>query len=205
LSTPSRRAAAFTLIEVIVAVSIILILLALLSGAAKRTYDAGLNASCAGHMKRIGDLFSSYLADNDGILPQRFVPSKQMGYDMQLVHGKGATNKQRREVFFCPAHKKVNKVQQISYGMNHYYDNASLLLVTNRTATILVAEVDGLSGEGSRMADRANYSIGTIAVTRHLKKSNYLFFDGHVESLSFSNTLSPLDLWGENQNLPKEP
>lgn len=189
------------MMEILVSVAVILILMALLLSSVKTARDSAMNATCMARMKQVGDLFNAYLADNNGIAPQRWNSVTRIGYETQLLHGKGETNKQGRELFFCQAHPKLDKVRQLSYGMNWYYDNASLLVVPQKTKTILVAEVDGIGGRGSRKADRANVGDGTIAKERHFKKSNYLFFDGHIEALVFSNTLSPFDMWGEDQGM----
>jgi prepilin-type processing-associated H-X9-DG protein len=61
----------------------------------------------------------------------------------------------------------------------------------------MVAETLG-EGGGSRRADGTNPQgdIGQLDITRHDGRANYLFFDGHVAFMQYSETLSPTNLWG---------
>jgi prepilin-type processing-associated H-X9-DG protein len=81
--------------------------------------------------------------------------------------------------------------------MNWYYDNVRLSAVRESAQTILVAESAGSGGRGSHRADRDGIDPGQLADTRHDGRANYLFFDGHVASLVYTQTLTP-DMWGTN-------
>ena len=73
LQPPSRRA--FTLIELMVAIGIIAILLAILLPAMERVRHKGYISACASNLRQIGQAVTMYANDNHGSLPRtRYVP-----------------------------------------------------------------------------------------------------------------------------------
>ena len=86
---------------------------------------------------------------------------------------------------------------QPSYGLNWYYDNQPM--TRGKSGDILVAEVRGFYGTGTHRADRDSISPGELDSYRHHYKSNWLFFDDHVEWLSYADASGPgLQNWGED-------
>lgn len=192
---------AFTLIELLVTICIIGVLAALLVPGLGRALDSSRSAACTNNLRQIGAAFMLYLPDHNNVLPQRVYDAVvtstgvRLGYDELLAtYVDNATR-----IFRCPSHAPRDYLAEPSYGMNWYYDNANVAVVENRSGTILAAETVGSNGTGSHRADRDSIEPGQLASTRHQGKSNFLFFDGHIERLSYDETLEPVDRWGEDQ------
>ena len=66
---PARRA--FTLVELLVVISIIALLIALLLPALKQARAATLSAACLGNLRQMGIAMNGYMSDNDGYMPVR--------------------------------------------------------------------------------------------------------------------------------------
>ncbi|NJK90530.1 MAG: hypothetical protein HC904_01085 [Blastochloris sp.] len=194
---------AFSLIELLVVLAVIILLLGLLFPAVQMALNKAHTAKAASNLRQIGIAFQLYLQNNDNTMPQRFYPSAspRTGYDeLLLPYTNGDT-----QIFQCPAHKQRDYPYEPSYGMNWYYDNCNVLLVTENSKTILATGTLGGAGIGSHRADRDSGDPGVLDTRRHQGKANYLFFDGHVELLKFEQTLSPVDLWGTDHGMHDEP
>ncbi len=68
-STPASRRPAFTIIELLVVVSIIALLIALLMPALHAARNIGKAICCASHLRQIGTAVGAYVADHDQHLP----------------------------------------------------------------------------------------------------------------------------------------
>lgn len=182
---------AFTLVELIVTISIAVVLIALIAAGGKKVLDSSKAAKCLGNMRQIAVAFRVYLQNNNDIMPQRYY-GNQFGYpDLILPYCDG-----EGRIFQCPSQPKNNYPAQPSYGMNWYYDNISVHAVESSSRVIMLAETLGESGTGSRRADRNSITPGELDKKRHGNKSHYLFFDGHIEFLAWNDTVSPVDMWG---------
>ena len=133
-------------------------------------------------------------------LPVRFNdsrPGEGLGYDDELIELKACVPK----TFICPAHVNAGyflESKQPSYGFNWYFDYVPM--TRGRSSDILVAEVMGPEGEGSHRADRDSIQPGQLAPLRHRYKANWLFFDGHVEWLTYTDASGPgLINWNQDQ------
>lgn len=199
---PPRRPTGFTLIELLVTIGIVCVLAALLAPSLTKAMDSSKAADCTGNLRQIGAAFQLYLPDHNNVLPQRVYQSAQtngvqLGYDELLAPYVANGTK----IFQCRSHTTKDYPNEPSYGMNWYYDNASLGVVENLAGTILATETLGENGTGSHRADRDSGSPGELDSERHQGKANYLFFDGHVERLEFDQTIEPVDRWGVDQNM----
>lgn len=194
----SRRA--FTLIELLVVLVIIGVLAALVVPGGQKAIARARAGQCMSNLRQIGIAFQVYLGENNNRLPQR-VYGEEFGYDDLILPDAGA----RKKIFVCPAHRTPGYPYEPSYGMNWYYDNSNSLIVRKPSTTVLVAETLGDSDQGSHRADRDSVSPGQLDTERHAGKSHYLFFDGHMESLRFEETITPVDRWGEDQGVHDEP
>ncbi len=175
---------------------IIVILVAVSMGPIMSAIKQGQATKCSSNMRQIGASFQAYLADHNNIMPQRYYPAAGTGYDLQLAPytGNNSTDK-ATSIFVCPSHGACTYPLEPSYGMNWYYDNMNVMIVSGLSTTIMVAETVGPDGTGSNRADRDSGDPGELDPTRHGTSSNYLFFDGHVEKLPYASTVA---LWGTN-------
>lgn len=177
---PSFRRS-FTLVELLVALSIVGLLAGLSLSAVQSAMRESRRGACVSNLKQIGAAFWNYLGDNEFILPQRFYGGDE-GYKDKLSPYLGGNLNVLRKVFICPEHRQCAWPHQPSYGMNFYLDNLSVNQLDTFSDLILVAESRGDGGGGSHRACLDDISPGQRDLTRHGKKSNYLMLDGHVES-----------------------
>jgi prepilin-type processing-associated H-X9-DG protein/prepilin-type N-terminal cleavage/methylation domain-containing protein len=195
-TTSSSRA--FTLVELLVVIGIIAILVGVSLGAYGMAIRAAQAAKCVSNMRQISVGFSGYLGDHNNVLPERVYPDGTTYFDLLAPYTGNNTTNKSDSIFVCPTQTANDFPIQPSYGMNWYYDNASLLTVTSASTTIMVAETYGTTGTGSNRADRDSGDPGELDPTRHSGKANYLFFDGHIDRLAFTNTYQPptINMWG---------
>jgi prepilin-type processing-associated H-X9-DG protein/prepilin-type N-terminal cleavage/methylation domain-containing protein len=197
----SSAGLAFTLIELLVVIAIIAILAALLLPAISSVRRKVQVGQCTNNLRQISHAFQLYLPDHSNRMMQRYYANGD-GYDELLLPymDPGATvnsSTLANKIFNCPSQGFSDYPNQPGYGMNWYYDNTNVALVTQPSQTVMVAETLGI-GAGSHRADGANIggTIGALDITRHDGRANYLFFDGHVALMLYSETLTPANLWG---------
>ena len=202
-SSLEARRRAFSLVELLVVMGIIAILVAVSMGPITSMIRSGQATKCSSNLKQIGTGFAGYLSDHNNVMPQRYYPSTDIGYNKLLAPytGNDLTDP-KASIFVCPVHTACSFPVEPSYGMNWYYDNCSVMTVPGVSTTIMVAESDGGAGQGSNRADKDSGDPGELATARHNGASNYLFFDGHVEKLAYAATTN---CWGTNMGNHDQP
>ena len=193
----------FTLIELLVVVAIIAILAAVSTASVSLGLKMAQVAKCSSNMRQIGVGFQGYLGDHNNFMPERVYGDGTPYFVVLNPYTGGSLTDKRGTVFVCPTQASNDFPNEPSYGMNWYYDNASVVTITTPTTTIMDAETFGPTGTGSNRADRNSLDPGELDPTRHSGKSNYLFFDGHVEKLLYSDTTvldGATDMWGTDDN-----
>ncbi len=187
----------FTLIELLVVIAIIAIIASLLLPALARTKSRARSIKCLSQLKQIGLSTEMYAGDNEERLPgeQHHRPS----WIAALAPYNG-TN-----IYRCPA----ERIRPYSYAVNDFLtpnpSGAPRLNFSRRTSvpssseTMWMGELleDILGQDHFHFADykssynpddpNGGYSInnfrGQVDVLRHHGSANYLFLDGHVESI----------------------
>lgn len=103
---PARQPAGFSLIELLVVVTIVALLAAISLPVIRRTRLAARTTACLSNMRQIGVLVNSYLVHSNGVLPSlqnresKGVPLPAMDNTL-ILEGEGAG------IFRCPADDKA--------------------------------------------------------------------------------------------------
>lgn len=194
---------AFTLIELLIGISIVAILAALLMAGAGRAIDSAESAKCLSNLRQIGSALASYAGENNGTILPRYandVPAGEpRGWPARLLKMGYIT---QADVFLCPsffprtsreATKAVNSDASQAYGMRNWSkpgvdwgdDTAlhkPLAVVEEPGDFFIVADSVWLSpGWYSQGYGITPGSAGQFVHLRHAKMANALFLDGHVE------------------------
>jgi len=206
MSQSNRRQRGFSLIELMVVIGIIAILIAFLLPSLQMARQSAVRLQCMANLRTIGQGLMMY-ANTNKHLPLRLGllitndTGDSWGYDEELIAMKAAT----KQTFICPSHIDSGMLEQVphqpSYGMNWYFDNQPY--TKGKSSDILVAESFGNDGTGSHRADVFDRPPGQLDRYRHgaggssltasgqRRRSNWLFFDGHVEWLTYDDASGP--------------
>ena len=207
---PCRRVrAGFTLVEILVVVAIIALLAAVSFAGLTAAIRSAKRAECASHLRSIGTGILTYGSDNNLDFPRTENPA----WDVPLnpyIGGQSTTT--ANPVLKCPEDSRP-----LTAGGNFarsYSFNGNLPAKSNQVAapaqTILVAEwySGGTSGPGgaginfqyNRDFSWVVYTPGNCPAVSagnkgyHGPNSNFLFVDGHVESIDPNTTFLP-SMW----------
>jgi len=197
----ARARGGFSLIELMVVIGIIAILIAFLLPSLQMARQSALRLQCMANLRTIGQGLMMY-ANANKHLPLRLGLQSAVdtgdywGYDEELIAMKAAV----QETFVCPSHIDAgmsDMPHQPSYGLNWYFDNQPY--TKGKSSDILAAESFGNTGTGSHRADVHDRPPGQLDRYRHgaggsslttsgqRRRSNWLFFDGHVEWLTYDD------------------
>jgi prepilin-type N-terminal cleavage/methylation domain-containing protein/prepilin-type processing-associated H-X9-DG protein len=215
-SPRSRRA--FTMIEMLVAVSIVGVLATLITVAAKGALAKGRNIESISHLRQLGTAIQLYAQDHDGAFPRsnhsafrRRQPEWGVALLPYLGHDGTYSNQQALKIFnteFRDPDDPSTDPNIWSYALNVYfeldpnyddYDDSpaqwnTLYNIPRPASTVLLAEGKPVLNGDHFMChqwDGLQSAKNAIDHERHGKTSNYLFVDGHVESLALEQVFNP--------------
>ena len=213
-----RRRRGFTLIELLVVIAILAILAGLLLPALARAKSKARNVQCISLMRQIGLATSMYADEHEGLLPRSSHSALAhgelpWGYAL-LPHLTGGRFEREdagwtnlfNTYYRCPSDRRTG---DWSYGKNVYPELSaaetggktwpSIQFMPRPSGTILYAEKLGGSMADHIMAHFwPDGGTPEVDARRHSRQANYVFCDGHAESLRFEKTYDPshkIDNW----------
>lgn len=169
---------AFTLIEAVVVVAIIVILAAILFPFPHRNGDNARRSSCQSNLKQIGLALIQYTQDYDDKFP-RVSQKGSRGWSQDIQRYAKSW-----QLFQCPSTSN-HVLKTTDYFYNPRFQGLKIEDLPSMNQTIM-------SGDGPDDAPLSSHLSGlpTDATTnensfaqRHLNTANYLFADGHVKAL----------------------
>lgn len=192
----------FTLVELLVVITIIVILAGLLLPSLRKAQQTSHKIRCANNMKQIGILFSMYTND------YRVFPSTSATwggvtylwqYFVSLMTDPSANKTAfvNMPLFRCISYGDYN-YPYYSYSMNNYMSGRIGSTVSKPSSILLIADRNALSTDYTSLKNQVD-NIGF----RHLNQANLLFADGHVSSAKINNESfygTPPNIWREFLN-----
>jgi prepilin-type processing-associated H-X9-DG protein len=188
----------FTLIEILLVISIIAILTAILLPGLAKARGRARAAHCAGNLKQIALAAVAYSQDaGEWILPPYMMTggssfviwSNLLRENEYLKIGLSAQKKQQPGI--CPENSLVNTIESVNYAMNNHLRGLRLSGVANHSSTVFLSD----SGQSAAMgAGYCNYiidennllpgdgSYGSLGLV-HSGGANVIFLDGHSAPL----------------------
>ncbi len=235
---PRDRSGQFTLVELLVVVTIITLLAALLLPALEKARDAVRQTACANNLRQIGLAFIDYAGENSDLLPCgvwcNAGSSIQISWDDLLsaslgrpltaaeIQAGNCTGKPMDQVFQCPVDpNRLNKRRTYSmmrganagsgtfppglpagiWGVTSTFTDPtppvclSLSRLEAASGTILSLERPSnvnIMGNGScSVTDNVDNQLALPILHGSGRLSNYLFCDGHTQSLHPLMTMGP--------------
>ena len=184
--------AAFTLVELLVVVAIIAVLAALGLAVSSAVMQKAHATKCLNTVRQVGIATRAYTADNDGRLPDTGHVRAADGTSRSWLNTL-ATYLGPKFIGRCPANNK--SPVDVTYGWNDLLTETTgegIPVARCRTpsATLVIGEAaDAYTSEHFHFAaarNRVTYNQfkASVGVERHGRAANYLFVDGHVESLT---------------------
>lgn len=208
----------FTLVEVLVVITIIVLLTAIALPVSRSLASKSQAIHCIRNQRQIGLAAMMYAGDNQMTLPVTSHQRTQGGKSWTLTLQPYASG---TITFRCPADE--NKTRLYSYVINDYLtpnpagapelDFSRPSKIDRPEATLMFAEASA----AYRNTDHFHFSFyhgeglpaeafaGQVAVGRHGGNANYLFVDGHVESLSWQDVQARLGRAGSRFVDPSAP
>ncbi len=200
---PAVRGLGFTLVELLVVISIIAVMISVLLPALSKSRQAAMTIACAAQLRQLGIAYTGYMADFGGWLPtsQEFcpldapwpvAPSKLEPDGFFYQRYLGGSNPPDRQnalrVFHCPegptaAYYPWSVDQVSSYAQNRYYETAPRW--RERSSQWKRPSSTGLLAELWVIPDGSYWDTTASALApRHNNGGNLMYLDGHVGWIS---------------------
>ena len=198
-----NKKAAFTLIELLTVLAVIVVLSALVIPSLKGAYAQSLSVKCASNMQQLGKACLLYAQDNEMCLPKSSCDDPRDCWTNSLQPYANGTVTYR-----CPADEATGRTR--TYVINDYLtanpcdavtgvmNQSHLVCIEKPSQTVFIMELSKTYGTNTppdhlHLAQYYGSEIplsefqSEVGVKRHLGKSNYLFADAHIESISWED------------------
>jgi prepilin-type N-terminal cleavage/methylation domain-containing protein/prepilin-type processing-associated H-X9-DG protein len=207
----------FSLIELLVVISIIALMLAILLPSLQKARQQGKRLVCTNNNRQMGIALQAYLSDRGGLIPPSscFITNRKEFWIYVLSKYTG-----EQLLFQCPSDDAKNFVdwdkplseqkdrRYSSFAVNSLLDPINyrysatgenpynnIHRIRNPQHCIWISEAPNTSSflaadhiHPESWQGSVDYAKTFIAHDRHLGKSNYLFIDGHTEYIDFEQT-----------------
>lgn len=203
-----RTPRAFTLIELIVVISIIALLISILLPALSAARDISRDIQCLSNERQLGIVIHVYADEFDGTLPNGYLPPEDSSTWLRKLwdraypgkpysHPSGPSLPASHEdtIFACPRNQEINSqdIADRALSMPTVYRNYAL----NQVLVDQHAQINGISGsktynrldqvifasEAAMLSDCFSTSgLGYVSISRRHSgmTANVLFVDGHA-------------------------
>lgn len=167
-SRPSRFLKAFTLLELLVAISIVAVLAALAVPIGTSIVNRSKAASCMSNLKSLGSSLQLYLGDHENVMPTLVIARSSKDEDQPTIDNTLDDYAGNQDVFCCKADTKhLCETTGTSYLWNH--------LINGQNVSSM--NFMGLINDSSRIpviGDKEDFHLNRDV------KVNILYVDGHV-------------------------
>jgi prepilin-type N-terminal cleavage/methylation domain-containing protein/prepilin-type processing-associated H-X9-DG protein len=170
-----KRRRAFTIVELLIVLSIVCLLASILLTVFTRVRENGRRAVCQANLKQLALGMQQYVQDYDG----KFPPSHD--FQVQLV----STYIKNDKLFHCPSAAPAQSPNERDYDMTGWLDEFDFKtnkvtgkhesVVADGATTVLFYEIAGYEEEV-----KCSCFTGKMVVS-HFNGANYAFVDGHVK------------------------
>ena len=196
-----RRFSAFTLVELLVVISIIGLLAGLSVPALQRSRSAADQAVCTANLKGLGQALNTYVGEGGTFPPVRVTTGRGSGATSQIwtdflrdaglatTNSAFSVNKGKNGYWYCPAALKSQTpigINSTTYGYNGSVAGIPVVRIAKPSQTALI--LDGAWDSGSGYAEAIPPSRMPRPVHPPTKQNdsptagiNICFVDGHVE------------------------
>ncbi len=201
-SSSQSKKIAFTLIELLVVIAIIAILAAILFPVFARARENARRSSCQSNEKQIGiaqlqylqDYDEKYMVQDETTTPKYlwFTPLQPYIKSLQVFRCPSATDTQHSSTITDPTNPNYTPSDYVANGFfargtsqAAFSDVAEQIMTAERADNQSDIDYHSWSASPAEFADH-------IAQNRHFDGSNYLFADGHVKWMHWSQTIAPI-------------
>ena len=199
-SKPNLKTA-FTLLELLVVIAIIGVLATLGLSIASAAMERSKATKCLSSVRQIGVAVRAYVGDHDGRLPDTGHVRDENGNSLSWVNTLSAYLGPKF-IGRCPANT-VSPVD-VTYGWNDLLTETTgqgipAIRCRTQSATLVIGEAanayttEHFHFASSRSRVTFNQFKASVGVERHGSGANYLFVDGHEESLNPTEVKARLD------------
>jgi prepilin-type N-terminal cleavage/methylation domain-containing protein/prepilin-type processing-associated H-X9-DG protein len=189
----------FTLIELLVVIAVIALLASLLAPALARAKQKGRAIACVNNVRQIGLAAVMFSDDNNGTLPLSEHQGKS--WVASLIPYGGT-----KGIYRCPSDE--NRTRLYSFAVNDFLlpplpgkkDFTKITSIPRPVETAFLPECAEkyASSDHYHFADpqEGGFSpaafAAQVAVVRHDRRANYLFVEGHVETIQWNKVQTKL-------------
>lgn len=203
---------AFSLIEIIVAMAVLLIIALLVMSAFQGSFRRAENLTCIANLRTVGKAMQTYIADMGNNVVTRSGGDSRVGGDMWAAElsGRGylfehaRADKHRtytwkdQQTTSCPVGRLPDSLTDqnwvwYTYGLNMFTPGSKIVQVSGTSLSVrniasedpsrLVLLADSLSSATGYQTFRIRGGSSDGIELRHSEKANVLFLDGHIESV----------------------